>query len=153
MRRGFFEWEQEKALRFFQLKAAIGMEGVMLEAWSDARLNHSFKNRTGQLEASIRIEKKRIKDGWTAYRIAAGVGGNRTRDGWKPYATGRPGGIRENTSMGEKTKPSRPYYAVFVELGTRKMSPRPFLLPVILKRMGDFDRVMKAAMIAKSLGG
>ena len=147
------KWEQEKALRYFAAQAAMGMEGVMMEAWSDARQNHSFLNQTGQLEGSIRIEKKKLFKGWVAYRLAAGVGGLNTSDGgWTPYSQGRPGGVRLNTVKGQQYKDKAAFYAVFVELGTRNMAARSFLLQPIISRKQDFDKVMRSARTASILG-
>ena len=151
---GIDKWNQDKAVKHFAARAALGMEGVMIEAWSDARQNHSFKNRTGQLEASIRVEKKKLPKGWVAYRLAAGTGGLGTgTDNFRPYSKGRPGGVRTTTSKGQQYDPKKPYYAVFVELGTRNMAAMSFLLQPILSRRNDFNAAMNAARTAGVLGG
>lgn len=147
------EWDDAKALKYFQSVAALAMEGLMMEAWSDARQNHMFLNRKGYLEASIRVEKKKLGNGWVAYRLAAGVGGITGKYGWEPYPKGRPGGVRSSTVTGLTYDPKIPYYAPFVELGTRNMAARPFILPPILARKRDFDRAMSFSRSASLLGG
>lgn len=146
-------WNARKFMKHFMLQAALGMEGVMFSAWSDARENHMFLNRSGMLEASIRIEKKKMPNGWTSYRLVSGVGGIDSNNGWKPYSQGGPGGIRTSTVSGLSYDPNRPYYAPFVELGTKNMAARPFILPAIVVRRNDFNRAMAAARTASILGG
>jgi len=147
------QWEAQKAQRWLGGLAAALMEGISFEAWSDARQNHTFKNRKGHLEASIRVEKKSESGGWVKYRLAAGVGGVRPKGGWTPYPQGRPGGVRQNTSKGVKYNPKIPYYAIFIELGTRKIAAMPFLLPSVLARRGDLERASGMASTSKVLGG
>ena len=95
------------------------VEAMAMEVWSEAKQNHIFQNRTGALERSIRVDKGPVSSKEVEYRVLMGVGSS-----FSKYA-GRAGGSR--------AKPGdNPYYALYVELGTRNMPPYPALRPALL---------------------
>lgn len=143
---------------------SLGMESIALSAWRHARNRHVFKNQTGELERSIRIEKRSLGNiggsrEFCVYRLVAGTG--RPTAGYEMFGEGRPGGMgttaRGRKVSGPGTRPARgkayryrkrsgagnAYYAVFVELGTRKMRARPFLRPAVISQRAKVRRLMQ----------
>ena len=110
---------QSRAEQKAILNAGLLVESIALRIWDHAKRRHTFRNRTGELEKSIRVSKlptgRSFGSKVIRYRVAMGVG--------KSIGIGpnRPG-------YGESSKA---YYALFVELGTVKMAPRPTLRPAM----------------------
>ena len=105
-----------------KLKVEIDLftEAVAMEVWSEAKKHHVYENQSGALERSTRVEKGPVSKNEVEYRVLMGVGGS----SFSKYA-GRAGGSR--------AKPGdNPYYALYVELGTRRMPPYPALRPALL---------------------
>ena len=84
-----------------------------------ARRTRSFRNRTGNLRRSIRVEQNRA--------IAPRTG--RFVVGWNVAAGGR-----------------RAFYAEFIETGTRYIRPRRFLLRAVQREGVAAKRVMASAI-------
>lgn len=96
-----------KAIKFTRNEVALILESFANHVMEDARLNHTFINRSGELEGSIRVEKTGTsREGFVEYKVVAG-----------------------NAVV---------YYAVYVELGTVKMSAKPFLRPALERQKARF---------------
>jgi len=103
--------------KFLMENLALATEAVAVEIWSHAKQYHTFKNRTGELEKSIRIRKEKVNREIVHYSVRAGIGES--------------SGIR-NGSIGASGS-SKAFYAVYLELGTVKMTARPYLRPALEK--------------------
>jgi HK97 gp10 family phage protein len=120
---------------------ALGIESIAISAWRHARLRHPFRNQTGSLEGSIRVEKRprRVRvSGVKLYdhRLVAGTIKRSSGEGFQQYAAGRPGGPKKSLAQD-------PYYAIYVELGTSKMAARPYIRPAVTAQRAKFRRLMK----------
>ena len=108
-------WRGREASSKAEQYIAMAVEAAAVKVWSHAKIKHPFQNQTYELEKSIRIEKTDI-DGGVVYEVLAGVGES--------------AGIRRMEGGGVGAGGSKvAYYALYVELGTRKMAARPFLRP------------------------
>ena len=118
-RKEYEQWLQENL--------ALAVEAVAVEIWSEAKLNHTFNNQSGELEKSIRIKKEKVNNKLVHYSVRAGVGNSK--------------GIREGSvGAGGSTQA---YYAIYVELGTVKMQAKPFLRPALSKYQKTFVDTIK----------
>jgi HK97 gp10 family phage protein len=132
---GAVKFDEMAAMRLARVNLALALEAFAMEIWSDAKQNHIFRNRTGELEKSIRVEK--LDDGLVSnklhYQVQAGVG----------YSAGVSGPGGRAGSGGS----SEAFYALYVELGTKRMRSRPFLRPALYRQSQRFlpmiSRVMR----------
>ena len=107
---------------------ALATEAVAVDVWREAKLNHAFNNQTGELEKSIRIRKEKVDRKIVHYSVRAGIGKSK--------------GIR-NGSVGASGS-TKAYYALWVELGTRKWPKgKPYLRPALEKHKKTFLRTIK----------
>jgi HK97 gp10 family phage protein len=96
-----------RAVKFTATEASLILESFAHHVAEDARTNHTFVNRSGELENSIKVEKTGTStEGFVEYRVVAG-------------------GVVA-------------YYAVYVELGTIRMSAKPFLRPALERQKARF---------------
>ena len=61
-----------RAVGLMMVEAGLLVESIAMTVWSDAKQNHSFKNRTGSLEDSIRYEKVEQTNKMVKWRVLAG---------------------------------------------------------------------------------
>jgi len=98
------------------------------------------------IDGSIEIMRKRVIDALTEAAIEAYVTAKqlvpiRTGKLYRSIKLERVSPFEHIVSAGHPTKEkNKPYYAVFVEYGTRKMAPRPYMRPA----------AEKAVMVLKS---
>lgn len=114
------KWDPTLVLNQAFIETSLLMESVAVHTWSIAKKSHSFTNRTGELEKSIRIEKKDLGNGLAKFSVLAGVG----------HSTGGTNGIGAGGS-------DTAYYPHYVELGTSKMAAKPFLRPAFEKALAQ----------------
>ena len=97
---------------------------------------------------------------YSVYRLVAGSGVS-SGPGYTMFAEGRPGGMastargRKVTGVGTRRAKDKPYryrtasgrgnayYAIYVELGTRRMAARPFLRPAVIAQRAKVRRLMR----------
>ena len=107
---------------------ALATEAVALLVWSDAKRFHPWKNITGELEKSIRIRKEKVDKTLVHYSVRAGVGKSKGIRGGSVGAGGS----------------DKAYYAIYLELGTKKMpGGYPFLRPALEKYAKKFASTVK----------
>jgi len=120
-------WYPQRAVRAYERALSQAVESSAVQVWSTARRTSAFKDRTGSLRHSIRIEKVPVGRGRIKYVVAAGTIKNRAYV-WK----GADRGVVQN-----------PYYAIYLELGTRKMMARPFMRPAWNKHKYKFRSALR----------
>lgn len=105
---------------------SFALESFAMEVWSEAKRNHAFTNRTGELEKSIRVERV-DEPTKVIYKVLAGVGFSAG-----PSSVG--GAIGRAGSGGS----SKAYYALYVEMGTKRNRAYPFLRPALFNKQQQF---------------
>jgi HK97 gp10 family phage protein len=115
------KWNAQTTNRKLLEFISMVVEAGSMMIWSDAKRYHKFRNRTGELERSIRIEKIDAgTPGVVRYEVKAGIGAS----------TGIRGMESSGVGAGGSTKAS---YALYVELGTVLAPAYPFLRPAMEK--------------------
>ena len=138
------KWNERKTNEKFLQFISMIVESGAIAIWSDAKKNHKFRNRSGELEKSIRIEKIETGNpGVVRYEVKAGVGsspgirGNLAIGGGPSIGSsmgerGSRGGILSSNVGGVGAGGSdKAYYALYVELGTVKMPAYPYMRPAL----------------------
>ncbi|MEL7513669.1 MAG: HK97-gp10 family putative phage morphogenesis protein [Pseudomonadota bacterium] len=77
---------------------------------------------TGVLAKSVKVKRRRVRNGYAASDVVAERGTGARNDG---------------------------YYWRFVEYGTSKLSARPFILPSVREIEGDLPQVLRAQFVKK----
>jgi len=126
------KFNEQKTNELLVRYISMVIEAGAIEIWADAKKNHKFRNQTGELEKSIRIEKEKIEDPRIVrYHVKAGLGESSGVRGMETSGVGAGGS-------------DKAYYAVYVELGTTKMPAYPFLRPAMERHRMDIVRNAKA---------
>lgn len=114
------------------ISISLGIEAFAVNCWSYAK--QIVPVDTGSLRSSIRIVRWEGTRGktWVRYQVLAGAG-DITESGFRSIGRGG-GGVGVGTMSAEKGRNWRnPYYALYVELGTRRMQAQPFMRPAFNK--------------------
>jgi HK97 gp10 family phage protein len=128
-------------------KSATGAAARLVR--DDARRNHAFNNRTGELEKGIGVRRV-AKLSYPGMEIwSVGVFGGDVRFYADTDSNRRKGRVGWNFKKSYETDPPG-YYWKFVEYGTVKMEARPFLNPA-LERNVDKAISKMAATLDKGL--
>jgi HK97 gp10 family phage protein len=134
MPKGYY-WSRPFQGKEINMRAWVGLslalEAFAVNVWSYARL--VVPKDTWSLRNSIRIERyEGATKAWVRYQILAGSGdiGN---SGFRSIARGG-GGVGVGYTRATKGRTWRdPYYALYVELGTRRMAAKPYMRPAFNK--------------------
>jgi HK97 gp10 family phage protein len=118
-------FNRKEVSRRAQVGISLALEAFAVNVWSTARKGCPIK--TGSLRNSIRIEKSAgMNINYVFYRVVAGAG-DFEGSGMRMVGAARSGvgvGIQKGIRGG---KWRRPFYALYVELGTSRMAARPFM--------------------------
>lgn len=126
------------------------VESLAVNIWSDAK--RICPVRTGRLRNSIRIVKGAgSKPGWVRYSVIAGRGGKSS--GVRLLGRTAGAGNYEFTNRITGTAEQRPdaYYAIYVELGTRYMTAKPFMRPAFNKHRYKFRAAVRRALRSRGI--
>lgn len=123
----------------FRVRANMSMalEAFAMAVWSEAKQNHTFKNHTFELEKSIRIDREDLPEK-VIYRIMAGIGFS---GGVSPV-----GGITWGSKRAGAGGSNKAYYALYVELGTRRNAAYPYLRPALFNKQQEFLPTIRQMM-------
>lgn len=114
------------------ISISLGIEAFAVNCWSYAK--NIVPVDTGSLRSSIRIVKHQSNSDipWVRYQVIAGAG-KIEESGFRSIGRGG-GGVGVGTRQTLKGRNWRnPYYALYVELGTRRTRAQPFMRPAFNK--------------------
>ena len=141
---------------------SLAAESFAVNCWSYAK--KIVPVDTGSLKRSIRIMKyssDSVSQNWVRYQVLAGSGeasgGIRSigRGGGGVGASGLPYSRRTKKMWwGVKRfktyfKTRDPYYAIYVELGTRRMKAKPYMRPAFNANKYKFKRAVRQILRSK----
>jgi len=140
-------WRGRTLTRKAEIGVSLALESFATNVWAEAR--RIVPVDTGSLRNSIRIEKYEKKN-YTTYRIVAGMekGGSFGNSGMRSSIGRSSSGVGVGISKAKKGKSwRRPFYALYVELGTSKMAAQPFMRPAFNKFRYRFKRTIRKYMV------
>lgn len=124
---------------------ALRASAKIIQKEAKDRFNTNWNNRTGNLEASIQVVKRRVVDGekLTKYTPVYSVMSKRL------YRT-----KTYTDSNGNKTRVkglvADGWYAGFLEYGTSKLAAKPFLLPAAESKKDEAYNLYKKQIVDKA---
>ena len=137
-------FNRKEVSRRAQVGISLALESFAVNVWSTARRGCPVD--TGSLKNSIRVEKSAgININYVFYRVVAGAGGFKG-SGMRTVGAGG-SGVGVGIQKARKGKEwRRPFYALWVELGTSRMAARPFMRNAFNKHKNSLRQTVRRFM-------